>query len=165
MGIMRTAATKGIIPAGNKVSELRSNLTRLMSTMAEVLDERFGKEGLNAISEIFRRLGAQDASAMKERLGLGSSLKDAVDAWIVIGHVMGAKMKTNWTSENKVETTHPYCPQYEEFKKDGKLYCESVCLPYVGAVAEGIAPEIKMEVVRAANGDDTCIKALVIRED
>ncbi len=161
---MRNAAVKGLIPPGNKVAELRMNLNRLMAEMASVLEERFGEKGLDAIAEIFRRLGEQDAAALKSRLNLGSSLKDAVDAWLVVGNVMGAKMVPRWVSDKRVETDHPFCPQYEAFKKRGKLYCEAVCLPYVSAVAEGVAPEVKMEVVRAATKDATCIKALVVSE-
>jgi len=161
MGLMKTAAVKGIIPAGNKVSELRSNLGRLMIETAIVMEERFGKDGLDAVAEVFRRLGNEDAIAMKETLGLGNTLRDALDAWIVIGHVMGAKMKPRWISDNRVETDHPYCPQHEGFLKKGKLYCESLCWPYVSAVAEGIAPGVKMEVPKPATMDATCTKALV----
>ncbi|NWF97242.1 MAG: hypothetical protein HXY34_13980 [Candidatus Thorarchaeota archaeon] len=160
MGLMRSAAVKGLIPAGSKVTELRQNLIRLMSEMSTVLDERLGAQGLEAISEVFRRLGSQDAKTMSERLGLGSTLRDAVDAWLVIGHVMGARMVPKWVSKNRVETTHPFCPQYESFKARGKLYCGAVCLPYVGAVAEGICPGIRMEVVRPADENGTCVKAL-----
>ncbi len=160
MGLMKTAAVKGIIPPGNKVSELRSNLMRLMSTMAIVLDERFGNEGLEAVAEIFKRLGEEDAKALKEMLGLGTTLNDSADAWTVIGHVMGAKMKTRWISETRVETDHPVCPQYDAFMEGGKLYCESVCYPYVKAVGEGIGIGVKMEIVRAADKDGTCIKTL-----
>jgi len=49
MGIMKTAAVKGIIPASNKVGELRSNLVRLMTEMPIVLEERFGAAGLEAV--------------------------------------------------------------------------------------------------------------------
>ena len=161
MGIMKAAAVKGMIPAGNKVSELRSNLVRLITEMPIVLNERFGEEGLKAVAEIFRRLGEQDAIAMKERLGLGESLKDAVDAWIVIGHVMGSKMDVIWESENRAVANHPFCPQYEEFKKNGKIYCEFACWPYVGAIGEKIAPGVKMEIVQPADMNLTCTKALV----
>jgi hypothetical protein len=158
---MKTAAVKGLIPAGNKVGELRSNLIRLITEMPIVLEERFGEEGLKAVAEIFRRLGEEDAVAMKERLGLGETLKDSVDAWIVIGHVMGSKMDVTWENENRAVADHPYCPQYEEFKKHGKIYCESACWPYVGAVAEKIAPGVKMDVVRPADMNQPCRKALV----
>jgi hypothetical protein len=117
MGIMKTAAVKGIIPAGNKVSELRSNLGRLMTETAIVMEERFGKDGLDAVAEVFQ------------------------------------------------ETDHPYCPQHEGFIKKGKLFCESVCWPYVSAVAEGIAPGVKMEVPKPATMDATCTKALVYSLD
>ncbi|RDE13596.1 MAG: hypothetical protein C4K49_08425 [Candidatus Thorarchaeota archaeon] len=161
MGITKTAAVKGLIPAGNKVKELRGNLNRLMTEMPTVLEDRFGQAGLDAVAEIFRNLGAQDAATMKTRLGLGDTLRDSLDAWKVVGNVMGAKMVPKWVSETRVETNHPYCPQYEEFMKQGKLYCDSVCLPYVRAIAEGVSPKVKMEVVRAANKEATCIKALV----
>ena len=108
MGVMKTAAVKGIIPAGSKVGELRSNLIRLMTEMPIVLEERFGAAGLEAVSEIFKRLGAEDATAMKDRLGFGDTLKDAHDAWIVIGHVMGSKMKAEWVSDDRVEFHHLY---------------------------------------------------------
>jgi hypothetical protein len=158
---MKTAVVKGIIPAGYKVSELRSNLMRLITEMSLVLEERFGSEGLETVAEIFRCLGEQDALLMKERLGLGDTLKDSVDAWIVIGHIMGSKMEVTWESENRVVADHPYCPQYDEFKKHGKIYCETACLPYVGAVGEKIAPGVKMELVQSADMVRTCKKALI----
>ena len=159
---MKTAAVKGIIPAGNKVSELRSNLIRLMTEMSIVLDERFGPEGLEAISEIFRRLGEDDAKAMKNRLGFGDTLKDAHDAWMVIGHVMGSKMKAEWVSENRVEFHHLFCPQYNAFKGRGKLYCDSVCLPYVSAVG-AMGKGVVTDVVKAADEAGPCIKGLSIK--
>lgn len=162
MGVMKTAAVKGIIPAGNKVSELRSNLIRLMTEMSTVLDERFGSDGLAAISEIFRRLGEDDAKAMKDRLGFGDTLKDAHDAWMVIGHVMGSKMKADWISENRVEFHHLYCPQYDAFKERGKLFCDSVCLPYVSAVG-AIGKGVVTDVVKAADDQCPCIKSLSIK--
>jgi hypothetical protein len=161
MGLMKTAVVKGIIPAGNKVNELRSNLFRLITEIPFALDERYGAEGLEAVVEIFRKLGEEDALAMKERLGLGDTLKDAVDAWIIIGRIMGSKMNVTWENDNRAVANHPFCPQYESFKKHGRLYCESACWPYVGTVAERIAPGVKMEIVRPANMSQTCTKALV----
>jgi len=162
MGVMKTAAVKGIIPSSNKVSELRSNLMRLMTEMSIVLEERFGAEGLEAVSEIFRRLGEDDAKTMRDRLGFGDTLKDAHDAWMVIGHVMGSKMKAEWVSENRVEFHHLYCPQYDAFKERGKLYCESVCLPYVSAVG-AMGKGVETDVVKAADEDGPCIKGLSIK--
>jgi len=159
---MKTAAVKGIIPSSNKVSELRSNLMRLMTEMSIVLEERFGAEGLEAVSEIFRRLGEDDAKTMRDRLGFGDTLKDAHDAWMVIGHVMGSKMKAEWVSENRVEFHHLYCPQYDAFKERGKLYCESVCLPYVSAVG-AMGKGVETDVVKAADEDGPCIKGLSIK--
>jgi hypothetical protein len=165
LGLTRSAAVRGIIPPGNKISELRDNLVRLMSTTAVVMDERFGETGLEAVSEVFRRLGKEDAKAIKQRLGLGNTLKDALDAWIVIGHVMGAHMEAKWISDERVETNHPFCPQYRAFVKSGKLYCEAVCLPYVEGVAVGIADNLRMEVTKPADMTSACTKALVIGKE
>jgi hypothetical protein len=164
MGIMKTAAVKGIIPAGNKVKELRSNLFRLMTETAKVMDERFGEDGLAAVSEVFQRLGMQDGADMQERLGLGGNLQGALDAWVIIGHIMGSKIEVSWTDENKVETDHPFCPQHEAFKQGGKIYCESVCWPYVESVAKAIDPRIEMEVPKPATDKEACTKALVIKK-
>ncbi|MHA2204753.1 MAG: hypothetical protein ACXABC_02745 [Candidatus Thorarchaeota archaeon] len=161
MGIMKTAAVKGIIPSGNKVRELRDNLMRLMTATATVMEERFGEVGLEAVSEVFRQLGEEDAIALKERLGLGATLKYALDAWLVIGHIMGSKIETRWVSDNRVETDHPFCPQHAAFLKTGKLYCESVCYPYVKAVGAGIGSGVRMEIVRPANDKSACTKALI----
>ncbi len=162
LGVMKTAAVKGIIPAGNKVNELRTNLFRLITETSIVLNERFGAAGLEAVSEIFHRLGEEDAKTMKERLGFGNTLKDALDAWFVIGHIMGSKMEPNWVSENRVEVNHSYCPQHEEFLKRGNLFCTDACLPYVGAIAENVGEGVKMDIVRAADENSTCIKALYV---
>ncbi|MHA2162904.1 MAG: hypothetical protein ACXAEB_01585 [Candidatus Thorarchaeota archaeon] len=164
MGLMKTAAVKGFIPAGNKVSELRDNLMRLMTTTAKLMEEKFGEAGLEAVSEVFKQLGKEDAIALKERLGLGDTLKDALDAWLVIGHVMGSKIETRWVSETRVETDHPYCPQHEAFLKKGKLYCESVCYPYVEAVAAGIGSGVIIEIIRPANNESACTKVLVVSD-
>jgi hypothetical protein len=150
MGLMRKAATKGIIPAGMKVSELRSMIVRLITEVTSVLDERFGQEGLEAVSEIFQRLGREDAEALKDRLSLGESVSDAMDSWLVLGHILGSKMHVRWVSETRVEADHSYCPQYVSFKSRGNLYCEHACWPYVGAVGEGIGERVKMEIVRPA---------------
>ncbi|MHA1772443.1 MAG: hypothetical protein ACTSYL_11795 [Candidatus Thorarchaeota archaeon] len=165
MGLTKLAATHGLIPCGNKLKEVSNNLYRLMTTMAEVLEERYGEDGLAVVSDIFRRLGAEDATALKARLGLGDTIDDATDAWIVIGNVMGAKMRVRRQSPSRVETDHPYCPQHESFVKHGKLYCDSVCLPYVSALAKGIAPTVDTEVIRPADMKHTCTKALVVREN
>ena len=162
MGVMKTAAVKGIIPAGNKVGELRSNLMRLMTEMPIVLEEQFGAAGLEAVSEIFRRLGEEDATAMKERLGFGDTLQDAHDAWMVIGHIMGSKMKAERISEDRIEFHHLYCPQYDAFKTRGKLYCDSVCLPYVSAVGK-IGKGVETDVVKAADDEGPCIKGLSVQ--
>jgi hypothetical protein len=159
---MKTAAVKGIIPPGNKVSELRSNILRLITETSIVLDDRFGPAGLEAIAEIFRRLGEEDARAMKERLAFGDTLQDSLDAWLVIGHIMGSKMEPNWISDTRVEVSHSYCPQHEQFMKRGKLYCTQACLPYVGAIGENIGKGVKMDVVRAADENAACVKALYI---
>ncbi|MFW9798983.1 MAG: hypothetical protein ACFFD9_00960 [Candidatus Thorarchaeota archaeon] len=161
MGLMKTAAVKGIIPAGFKARELQNNLLRLIAEIPMVMEERFGDEGLEAIAETFRRLGKRDAAIMKERLGLGDTLKDAMDAWIIIGHIMGAKMEVTRESDHRVVADHPFCPQYEESKKHGKIYCESACWPYVGTIAAEIAPGIRMDMVRPADMDRACTKALV----
>ncbi len=157
---MKTAAVRGLIPSGNKVSELRSNIVRLINETSTVLEERFGPTGLEAIEDIFRRLGEKDALLMKDRLGFGDTLKDSLDSWLVIGHIMGSRMEPNWVSEKRVEVSHSYCPQHEEFMKHGKLYCTQACLPYVGTIAEKIGKDVKMDVVRAADENGTCIKAL-----
>ena len=161
MGLMKTAAVKGFIPAVFKVGELRSNLLRLISEMPIVLEERFGDAGLEAVAEIFRRLGEQDAVIMRERLGLGDTLKDAMDAWIIISHIMGSKMDVTWDGDHRAVADHPFCPQYEKYKEHGTLYCESACWPYVRAVGESIAPGVKMEMVRPADMNRACTKALV----
>ncbi|MFW9974896.1 MAG: hypothetical protein ACFFDQ_06510 [Candidatus Thorarchaeota archaeon] len=161
MGILKTMAVKGIIPAGNKVKELRINLFRLITEMPFVLEKRFGAGGLDAISEIFQHLGEQDAITITNQLGLGKTLKDAVDAWVLIGHIMESKMNVTWENDNRAITEHPYCPQYEEFKKKGKLYCEYTCWPYVGTVGAMIAPGVKMEILRPADMNKSCRKALV----
>lgn len=165
MGLTRAAAVQGIIPPGNKVRELRDNLMRLMSATAVVMDERFGEAGLEAVSEVFRRLGQEDAKSIKEKLGLGNTLKDALDAWKVIGHIMGSRMETRWMSDKRVETNHPFCPQHQAFVKSGKLYCEAVCYPYVEGVAVGIADNIRMEVPKPADMSSACTKALTVGKE
>lgn len=52
MGVMKTAAVKGLIPTGNKVGELRSNMFRLITEMPLVLEGRFEAEGLEAVAEM-----------------------------------------------------------------------------------------------------------------
>ncbi len=161
MGIMRTVAAKGLIPAGNKVDELRGNITRLITNLCVVLEERLGQEGLEILSETFRQLGEEDASAMKVRLGLDDTLDAAADAWKIMGHILGVRMVDRRVSDGEIEFSHPFCPQYKAFREVGKIYCEHACLPYVGALATTVAPSVKMRVVRAADSDGTCVKSLI----
>jgi hypothetical protein len=160
MGIMKTAAVKGLIPPGNKINELRQNIYNLMVMTPLVLEEKLGQDGLNALAEVFHRMGHEDAKTMKERLGLGDSLEDSADAWKVIGHILGSKLRDEWLSESRVEFHHDYCPQYEAFQKSGHFYCSTVCLPYMESIANGISPFVRMEVVRESDRDTPCIKAL-----
>ncbi|MFX0056632.1 MAG: hypothetical protein ACFFAD_17015, partial [Candidatus Hermodarchaeota archaeon] len=150
MGLMKTAAVKGIIPAGFKARELQKNMLRLITEVPIVMEERFGVAGLEAVAEIFKRLGEHAAGEMKERLDLDDTLEDAMDAWIIIGHIMGAKMKVTWESDHRAVADHPFCPQYEESKNRGKIYCEFACWPYVSTIAEEIAPRVKMTMVKPA---------------
>ncbi len=165
MGLTKMAAVRGLIPCGNKLSEVSNNLYRLMTTMSDILEKRLGPEGLSIVSDIFRQLGTEDAAALKTRLGLGDSIDDALDAWLVVGNVMGAKMKARRESPTRIVTEHPYCPQHESFLKHGKLFCDAVCIPYVSALAEGVAPGVKTEVIIPADMEHTCTKALVVQED
>ena len=160
MGIMKTVAVKGLIPPGNKVSELRQNIYNLMVTTPLVLEEKLGQEGLDALVEVFHRLGEHDAKAMKERLGFENSLQDSADAWKVIGHILGSKMRDEWISESRVEFHHDYCPQFEAFQESGHFYCSTVCLPYMESIASGISPSVRMEVVRDPDQHGPCVKAL-----
>ncbi len=164
MSLMKRAAVKGIIPSGNKVSELRSSLIRLMTEIPTMLEEQFGEDGAMATAEIFRRLGSEDAQGMRERLGLGSTLRDALDGWVIIGHVMGAKMEVTWSSKTKASTGHLFCPQHRMYADRGKIYCDIVCLPYVEAFATEINPKIAMEVDKPADMNAACVKSLVISE-
>ncbi|MGY5876039.1 MAG: hypothetical protein RTU30_09855 [Candidatus Thorarchaeota archaeon] len=161
MGIMRSAAVKGIIPPGNKVTELRENIYNIMVVTPKVLEEQLGQQGLDALSEVARQLGNSTAEELKGRLGFGETLKDSADSWKVLGHVLGTKMSERWITEDRVEFDHEYCPQHEAFVKSGKLYCDTMCLPLMEALASGVAPRVKMELVRAADEKDACIKGLV----
>ncbi len=164
MGLMRTAAVRGIIPARNKAKELLEHIVRVTTKTAQVLEDRFGEEGLQAASEIFRQLGEEDAQKMKQRLGLGDRLMDALDAWLVLGHLMGLKIEVFWIDENRVETDHSFCSQHSAFVEGGKIYCENVCWPYVEAIAKGVADGVSMDIVRAADVNNACRKAIVINE-
>ncbi len=160
MGLARKLAVRGMIPSPMKVAEIRDNLYRLMTELAVVLDERFGEAGRDAVAEVFRRLGTEDAGLLRERLELGDSLQDALDAWLVVGGLMGAKIRVRWVNDSRVETEHPYCPQHAAFVKRGSVYCDTVCLPYVEALAKGISHRVRMDVVVPADMSHTCTKAL-----
>ncbi len=117
------------------------------------------------MAEIFRRLGSEDAVTMKKRIGFGSTFQDSVDAWKVIGHIMGSEMEVEIEGEDRAVATHSFCPQYEMFKDKNKLhYCESACWPYVGEIAEGIAPGVKMEILREADSEGACTKVLIVEK-
>jgi len=163
MGLTRTLAVRGLVPSRFIVGEIRNNLYRLMTEVATTLERHQGDDGLALVAEMFRNLGREDAKSIKTRLGLGETIRDALDAWLVVGRLMGAKIQPRWIGPDRVETDHPYCPQHEIFVQSGRLFCESVCLPYVEALATGVAPEVEMEVVRPATMERACTKALVIR--
>ena len=86
-------------------------------------------------------------------------------SWTVIGNILGAKKHVRWVSDTRAEADHSFCLQCERFKKHGSIYCEHARLPHVGSVAEGIGKGVKMEVVRLADNEAECIKALVFSAD
>jgi len=74
-------------------------------------------------------------------------------------------MHVRWVSDTKAEADHSLRLQCERTKKHGNIYCEHARLPHVGAVAEGICKGVKMAVVRPADNEAECIKALVFSAD
>ncbi len=160
MGLLRSIAVHGLVPSGLVVGQLREFINELIATTAEVIGARFGEVGFEALEEVFRRLGEGVAGRLREQLSLEPSVAGAADAWRVLGSLLGAKMDVHWQSGRVAEFTHSHCPQYEAFVQHGRLYCDSTCIPFVGSVATGVAPPVRVRVSRHADSEGLCIKAI-----
>ena len=107
--------------------------------------------------------GEEDGKKLKEELNLGNDLKDAVDAWLIMGNIFKVKMIARKLNEKEVEFYHPHCPMWNFFKSKGKIYCETLCLPYVESFAKAVSSNIEMAIVQPPTEENTCIKKLVVK--
>lgn len=163
MNIKRFLAKHGFITNGTRFNVVSESLYTLMVSVTDLLKENLGEKGEQLLSDLMRKLGEEDGKKLKEELNLGEGLKDAADAWIIAGKIFKVKMTTREPNDKEIEFHHLYCPMWSFFKSKGKIYCKTLCLPYVESVAKAVSPNIEMEIVQLPSEQNTCVKKLVIK--
>lgn len=163
VNIKRFFAKHGFITNGMRFNVVSESLYTFMVGVADLLKENFGERGEQLLVKLMEKLGEEDGKKLKEELNLGDSLKDAADAWIIAGNIFKVKMIARELNDKEIEFHHPYCPMWNFFKSKGKIYCKTLCLPYVESVAKAVSPNIEMEIVQPPSEKNTCIKKLVVK--
>ena len=163
MSVKRFFAKHGLITNGMRVNLIGEKFYTLMVGVADLLKENFGEKGEQLLIDLLKKFGEEDGKRLKEELNLGSDLNAAADAWIIMGNIFKVKMFTRKTSDNEIVFYHPNCPMWNFFKSKGKIYCETLCLPYVESVVKSIAPTVEMEIVDPPTIERTCVKKLVVK--
>jgi len=154
-------ALHNLVPGGMRAGLIQDSLLDATAALSAAILKTYKKEGEKLIAEVYRQQGKNQGETLKKRLGLGSSLKDAVDAWKIAGNLTKLKAKFQKTGENSYDAYHLNCPMHEAFKKY-KISCGTACLPMVEALATTICPGVKMTVVRKPTLEETCIKRLTL---
>jgi predicted ArsR family transcriptional regulator len=144
-----------------RASLIQDSLLDTTAALSAAILKTYKKDGEKLIAEVYREQGKNQAETLKKRLGLGSSLKDAVDAWKIAGNLTKLKAKFVKNGENSYDAYHLDCPMHEAFKKY-KISCGVACLPMVEALATNICPEAKMTVIRKPTLEQTCVKRLTL---
>ena len=163
MNIKRFFASRGLITNGARFSIVSESFYKLMVGVADLLKKNFGEKGERLLANLMAKFGTEDGEKMKEELNLGNSLRDAADAWLIMGNIFKVKMVAKKLNENEIEFHHPNCPMWNFFKSKGKIYCKTLCLPYVESLAKAVSPNIEMVVVQPPTEENTCIKKLVVK--
>jgi len=163
VNIKRFFAKHGLITNGVRFNIVSESFYKLMVGVADLLTERLGDEGEHLLVNLMEKFGAEDGKKLKEELNLGDSLEDAADAWLIMGNVFKVKMIAKKLNKNEIEFHHPYCPMWNFFKSKGKIYCKTLCLPYVESFAKAVSPNIEMVIVQPPTEENTCIKKLVVK--
>lgn len=115
--------------------------------------------GHTALKDAFGKIGKASAVTLKKELTLGNSFEDAVNAWIIGSKAMNVTVSVE-RKEREVIFNHLHCPMWENFKKNGKILCEDVCIPVAESMAREIYPDVEMVILQESDMNHTCIKAL-----
>lgn len=161
LSVSKILALWNLIPGGMRANLVQESLLDTAAALSAAMLKAYKKEGEKLIAEVFREQGRNQGELLKERLGLGNTLKDAVDAWKIACNLTKLKAKFEKTGETSYDAYHLNCPMHEVFKKY-KISCGVACFPMVEALATTVCPEAKMTVVRKPTLEETCVKRLTL---
>ncbi|MEX2706170.1 MAG: hypothetical protein Q6352_013085 [Candidatus Freyrarchaeum guaymaensis] len=159
MSLGKMFALWNLIPGGMRANLVQDSLLDTVAALSAAILKTYKKEGEKMIAEVFREQGKIQGETLKERLGLGNSLKDAVDAWKIACNLTNLKAKFEKRGQDSYVAYHLNCPMHEAFKRY-KILCDVACFPMVEAMAKAVCPESKMSVIRKPTLEETCVKGL-----
>jgi len=105
------------------------------------------------------KIGKASVITLKKELALENSFEDAVNAWIIGSKAMNVTLSVE-RKKHEVIFNHLNCPMWENFKKNGKILYEDVCIPVAESMVREIYPDVEMVILRKPDMNHTCIKAL-----
>ena len=117
-------------------------------------------DGDDPVVTIMERLGVSLGRQLQERFGLTRDRHGAVVAWRITSRLGGLRLAQREESDRTI-FDHTHCPLWERFRAEGELSCPRFCEPLARGIACAVAPDCRMEMVRAATLDVPCAKALV----
>jgi len=161
LSVSKMFALWNLVPGGMRANLVQESLMDTVAALSAAIIKAYKKEGEKLIADVFREQGRNQGNLLKERLGLGNTLKDAVDAWKIAGNLTKLKAKFEKSGENSYDAYHLNCPMHEAFRKY-KILCDVACFPMVEAMAKTVCPQAKMSVVRKPTLEETCIKRLTL---
>ena len=84
LSVSKILALWNLIPGGMRANLVQESLLDTAAALSAAMLKAYKKEGEKLIAEVFREQGKNQGELLKERLGLGNTLKDAVDAWKIV---------------------------------------------------------------------------------
>ncbi|MEX2724441.1 MAG: hypothetical protein Q6367_011150, partial [Candidatus Freyarchaeota archaeon] len=81
MSVSKMFALWNLVPGGMRANLVQESLMDTVAALSAAIIKAYKKEGEKLIADVFREQGRNQGNLLKERLGLGNTLKDAVDAW------------------------------------------------------------------------------------
>ncbi|MHA1208300.1 MAG: hypothetical protein ACTSSA_03335, partial [Candidatus Freyarchaeota archaeon] len=117
MSLGKMFALWNLIPGGMRANLVQDSLLNTVAALSAAILKTYKKEGEKLIAEVFREQGKIQGETLKERLGLGNSLKDAVDAWKIASNLTNLKARIEKRGPDSYVTYHLNCPMHEAFKR------------------------------------------------
>src|SRR5262245_22291066 len=131
------------LPTGLRLRGMRLAYMRMLGTLARHPDPAVRAE----VATASEALGMELAEDLRRELGMGDSLADADAAWAIGCQAFGLRYARS-ESDGVITYDHTGCELHAFYAAKGECHCETICLPMVRSVTEGLAPSVMMTIDR-----------------